>query len=449
MDLDADLSSALAAAARLPQAEGKIAFQVVPVQLRAWVVDQDDVVCRPYYLAVLELYPRGKVLSARIASPASRRPDARALLDFLLAHISDPPAGEPRRRPTHVSFTDGAVVDACGPALKRLEIVCGFLTLADGVRDYVATFSDKLVKMERASRGDSAEQPGLLSVAGVTAESAGGLMRRAVGMYRAEPWAKVRESLSIEAVVPSMPGGKVRKLRYYVSVLGSGGKVVGFAVMASLEALREKWKRSTEGAMGDLSLGEDDEEEQASPEAKLGELLCAHCGHRVGETAEEDGCKYVHRCGACQRLLYCDEQCQKLDWGRRHREECSSALADKDFVFRRDEWTWLRRELALLFVDPTSVPFDDLDAGEEHGWPSIEDASPPLYPIAFVTIEGPGGSAAGRRVDRPTAEEVHTLTLLATALTECSAPPPAGGEILLPNGVVLRVAEDLAAPPKR
>jgi hypothetical protein len=35
------------------------------------------------------------------------------------------------------------------------------------------------------------------------------------------------------------------------------------------------------------------------------------------------------------------------------------------------------------------------------------------------------------------------MSLVAMALTECSAPPPADGAVHLANGVALRVAEDL------
>lgn len=440
----------LSEAAKLPQAENKVALQIVPVQLRAWIVDQNDVVCRPYYIACLELYPRGKVLNARIHFPASEKPEASALAEFLVDHMLQPPTGEPRQRPTHVSFVDKDVVKECAPVMSKLRLEGGHLTLADGVTDYVRTFSDKLVKMDRASRGDTSEHPGILSVSGVTAKAGTDLMTRAVEMYQAAPWKRVNECIALEATVPAPSSSKAHKLRFYVSVLGSGENVTGFAVMASLDALRAKYRRSKEGALANLSIDDDDDDAETSegttasrsPVSSSGELLCACCGCRVGEDVEADGCRYVHRCGGCKRLLYCDDQCQQLDWGQRHRSECKSAAADKEYIFQRDEWTWLRREQALLFVDPTSVPFDDLDSATEHNWPHIEYTSPPLYPMVFVTIEG-NGEPSQRRVDRPTAGEVQVMTALATALTDCAATPPGDGEVFLPNGVSLRVAENL------
>lgn len=453
LSLAPDVSTRLGEAVRLPQSESKVALQIVPVQLRAWVVDQNDVVCRPYYIACLELYPRGEVLNARIHSPASVRPGPSDLVSFLLDHMLHPPADEPRQRPTHVSFIEDEIVELCSPVMTRLKVECGMLTLADGVTEYVKMFSDKLVKNERASRGDAAEYPGILSVPGVTVKGAELLMREAVAMYRAAPWEGINESIAIEVKLPPPPKSKSRgKLRYYVTVLGSGGNVKGFAVMAGLDSLRTKYRRSKEGSLAELSIDDDGEDarsklltgEPKSPESTLGELLCAQCGSRVGEEVEGDSCRYVNRCGGCKRLLYCDDRCQQIDWGTRHRSECALAAKDENYIFQRSEWGWLRRELALLFVDPTSVPFDDLDAGEQHGWPFIGDVSPPLHPMSFVTVEG-SGDALTRKVDRPTADEVRVITMVSAALEQCTAPPPKDGDMLLANGVVLRVAEDLAS----
>lgn len=455
--LSPDVSAQVEEAARLPQSENKVALQIVPVQLRAWVVDQNDIVCRPFYIACLELYPRGKVLHARIHTPASARPGPSDLVSFLVDYMLHPPDGEPRQRPTHVSFIDNDIVDLCSPILSRLKLQVGMLTLADGVTEYVKLFSDKLVKNQRASRGDAAEYPGLLSVSGVSVKVAHTLMKEAVSMYRTAPWQGIQESIAIEARLPAPTElSSRRKLRYYVTVLGSGGKVKGFALMAGLDSLRAKYRRSKEGAMAGLSLDGDGDDSRdgggstsslssnpSSPEATLGELLCAWCGARVGEDVEGDGCRYVNRCGACKRLLYCDDRCQQIDWGTRHRTECAAAKNDKDYIFHREEWGWLRRELALLFVDPTSVPFDDLDAGEAHEWPVVADESPPLHPMAFVTTESSAGAHA-RKVGRPSLDELRVIILLATALAHCTAPPPKEGEMLLPNGVVLRVAEDLS-----
>lgn len=460
MPLPSSLVRKLDAAQRLPQSEGKIAYQIVAVQLRVWLADQNDVACRPWYIFCLELYPRGKVINQRLHSPASRKPSSEALLDFLLDHIVEPPDGEARARPTHVSFVAKEETAMLKPLLSKLKIEVGTLTLADGIDDYIKLFSNKLVEREQATRAEASERPGLLSVKGVTADMISDLMSATVEMFNAEPWKRIPEHIALEIRLPSSDDSKYRD-RYYVTVLGSDEKVQGFALMASLKTLREKYRRAILRLTDDTH---DSSDEDENSEKEAGDtngngvesnkhsfavsktmddiFLCAACGKRVGEIAAQDGAKYVDRCGGCKRLLYCGERCQKLDWRARHKGECRQATTDADFVFKRDEWAWLQREIALLFLDPTAIPFDDLEANEKHNWKFVDNVSPPLYPMPFVTVQG--STIMTNRMDRPTAKEVKFATLIAKALTECVSPPPADGVLHLASGVSIACAENLA-----
>lgn len=430
-------------AQKVPVSEKKHALQIVPVKLRVWLADQNDVACRPWYIFCLELYPRGQVINQVIHDPASEKPDASALFSFLLNHIAKPPPDEPTTRPTHVSFVDDSLTDALRPHLKRLGIQVGTLTLADGVDEYVRKFSKKLVEMDRATRGDSAERPGLLSVKGITTDMGLQMAQAAVSLHRDEPWKRIPERIALEIRLPSADNETYRD-RYYVTILGSDKKgVQGFALMASLSSLREKYKRAMLSKTTDL--GDSEDEETPIPSTN-GErvaddvLLCANCGRRVGENVAADGTRYVDRCAGCHRLLYCSEDCQKHDWRKRHREECELARLDKEYVFRRDEWGWLKRELALLFLDPTAIPFDDLDAFDDHSWPLVDTVSPPLYPMPFATIQSFNG--VNNRIDRPTTKELESMTLIANALQECIS--PVEGILHLQSGVSISLAENLA-----
>lgn len=444
--LTPELTRRLEAAQRKSISASKYALQIVPVQLRVWQVDQNDVACRPWYIFCLELYPRGKVINQTVHSPASEKPSAYAMLSFLLNHINDPPQGEEPQRPTHVSFVDDAVTEQLSPILNRLKIEVGTLTLADGVDEYVKKFSDKLISMERASRGDSAERPGILSVDGITEEMGKELAASAVEMFSAQPWKRIPEHIALEIRLPSTKNDKYRE-RYYVTVLGSDEKVFGFALMPSLNTLREKYKRVILSKTTSIDDSSDDEEveiaEAGAPESMGDEiLLCASCGRRVGDSVHADGARYVERCAGCKKLLYCNDKCQKLDWRERHRSECTSAKDDPSYIFTRKEWAWLKRELALLFFCPTALPFDDLDAFEKHSWKYVEDKSPPLYPLPYATVTG--GPIMSHRMDRPSQKEMEYMTLIAKALTECMSPPPKDGVMHLASGVSISVAENLA-----
>lgn len=425
---DAALTSLLARASKAPLSSQKQALQLAAVQLRLWAADESDNACRPWYIVVLELYPRGKVINQTIAKPASVRPDARALLSFLLEHIDSPAAGDTRARPTHASFVSQADADAVRPFLSPLGIETQCLTLADGVADYVSRFSDKLVASGRATRSDASARAGLLASSGVGVPEARALAAAASSLHRAAPWARVQDALALAVRLPRTPSAAVRP-RWYASILGGGGgSVVGFALMPTMAALRAKFRRSA-GLPPDRSTALD-----------VDGILCAACGARVIDAIAE-GDVFVNRCAGCRKVVYCNEECQRRDWRLRHRSECAKARDDPEFVPRRREWDWQNRELAMLFVDPTAMPFDDLDVFEEHGLPFV-DASPPLYPFAFVTVIN-GSGPLEKRVERPNKGELEVLTKVATAFTECVAPPPENCSLHLANGVSVALVEDL------
>lgn len=436
------LSRKLDEAQRIPRSDSKLVLQIVTIQLRVWLADQNDVACRPWYIFCLELYPRGKVINQRLHSPASQMPTASALLSFLLDHIANPPDDERRVRPTHVSFVEEATTSLLRPVLERLKVETGTLTLPDGIDDYVRLFSNKLLEMDRASRGEASERPGMLSVKGVTPEMGSKLCQAALRMYRAAPWRRIPEHVALEIWLPSIEGEGQYRDRYYVTVLGSDEKAFGFALMPSLGELRAKYRRAVLSKTGGEWEEEDEGEDNGVGKLRHDIMVCGACGKRVGDAVMNDGIRYVDRCGGCKRLLYCGKRCQKLDWRARHRQECQQATSDPGYVFKREEWAWLNRELALLFLDPTSIPFDDLDASAQYEWKFVDDSSPPLYPMPFVTVQG--STSALNRMDRPTPNELTYMRLIASALTECVSPPPLDGTLHLASGVSISFAENLA-----
>ncbi|PXF45719.1 hypothetical protein BWQ96_04487 [Gracilariopsis chorda] len=424
-------SSLIKRAHKLPPPNAKLAYQIVAAQLRVWTADHTGRACRPWYIFCLELYPRGTVINQTIMRPASQPPSPTDMLSFLLSHIVDPPKNQPVALPTQVSFIDQSVTEALAPHLRRLNIEVATLTLADGLSDYVKRFSDKMISDDRATRSDTSERPGLLSVPHVSASLISKLTTAACKMYAAQPWRNIAEHLALRVLLPA--DSEKRRQRFFLTVLGSDEKIMGFALMPSLHDLRSKYRRAvlhrTDG------LEDDGEQGRIAPDV----LVCASCGRRVEEQLAEDGRRFVHRCAACKRLLYCDETCQRRDWAQRHRSECETAAADAEYVFRRDEWGWLKRELVCLFVDPTSVPFDDLDGFELFKWPFVREQSPPLYPLTFASVQG-----FTTRVALPTKKEIEVMIDIARTLTECVRPPPKDGVIHLASGVSISVAENLA-----
>lgn len=433
LQLTPALARQLKAVTKVSRPSAQHALQIVALQARVWAADENDSACRPWYILCLELYPRGKVINHMLGSPPSRCPSAADLFTFLLDHIEKPPEGELSVLPSHVSFVDEAVTAAVAPHLARLRVRCETLTLADGVMDYIKRFSTKMVERGRATRSNAAERPGLLSVGGVTPAQISLLMEAAVAMHNTAPWTRIPEHVALQIRLPSHQPHQSYRQRFYVTILGSDEKVYGFALVASLAMLRDKYRRVMSNRTGNGGI-------DVKPIAS-DVYVCAACGRRVGENGPGSE-RWVNRCTGCRRLLYCDEECQRVDWRMRHMRECHEAKDDPDYVFRREQWEWLDRELALLFLDPTAIPFDDLDSFSTHRWKFINDQSPPLYPLGFVSVQASDGVTSRR--DLPTADEINTMTLVAQGLTECVSTPPSDSILHLANGVSISLAENLA-----
>lgn len=430
LPLTPSLTKQLDAVKRVQLSPTKHALQIVALQARVWASDNDDIACRPWYLLCLELYPRGKVINHALHKPPSSKPSTAHLLGFLLDHIHQPPAGEPSVRPTHVSFVDQSAALALAPHLARLKIYCDCLTLADGVIDYIKKFSTKLVQTDRATRSEAAERAGLLSISSVRSADILALTTAAVAMYDAQPWSRIPEHVALQIRLPATPTERYRD-RFYVTVLGSDEKVYGFALLPSLNRLRDKYRRVMSKRTGNTI------DEFAAVPSDV--YVCASCARRVGDENAE---RWVNRCAGCHQLLYCNEVCQQMDWRKRHRQECKQAIESTDFVFDRPEWAWLDRELALLFLDPTAIPFDDLDAFDHFDWPFVENASPPLYPLPFVSVQASDGFTSRR--DLPNGKEVAIMTAVAQGLTECVSTPPTDSTLHLASGASISLAENLA-----
>eukprot|EP00172_Hildenbrandia_rubra_P004430 Plantae.Rhodophyta-Hildenbrandia_rubra.ctg8962.p1 GENE.Plantae.Rhodophyta-Hildenbrandia_rubra.ctg8962~~Plantae.Rhodophyta-Hildenbrandia_rubra.ctg8962.p1 ORF type:complete len:447 (+),score=55.45 Plantae.Rhodophyta-Hildenbrandia_rubra.ctg8962:127-1467(+) len=429
---DPSLLADVRRAAKFPyHSAAKVVWQVVAEPMRFWVADERDQVCRPYYLLLLEIYPRGKVIHYSIHSPAADPPLPIHYAKFIMKYMLDPGVGEERARPTMISFVDNDLRMALAPLTDVLNVEVKTLVIADGVDDFVRKLSKGLVDKGKATRGDAAERPGLLISEGITASMMKEFMGKCVELFRNAPWDAVDESLAVEVTFPKEATTIQNPL--YATILGSTKKIQGLALMATLNALRAKFKsaRGLEDANSDDTTQEN---------RVLGVLVCAFCGKRT-DRGKKDGALFVNRCGGCKRLLYCDRSCQKRDWGKRHRFECLQAR-DVDYVFKRDEWAWLRRELAILFVDPTTMPFDDLDAIRAHSMPFLEDQSPPLYPLAFVTKTDSGLYA--NKMTRPTSTELLLLSMTCDALIENGSRVLSKSPVRFSNGVILRVVEDLA-----
>lgn len=482
---------ALPRSSRAVSGGSKRVWQIVAVPLRVWATDPaSGRVVRPYYNLALELYPSGTVSGCgRVQTRVDVPPPASELLRFALAAMAEPVGDNaPRVRPDVVTFVDAATTAAATPALTAAGIEPQTLSLADGVAEYVASLSAKMVEKDTAAVGDASNHPGLLRTPGVTVSVLRSLHDSAALMAAARPWRVLPESIALRF---TSLDGRV----YYVSVFGSDGDATGFVAAPSLVALQAKFTRATGRGAPVFSEGED------VPTVYGGEVVtCAACGRRLAERGQTrrraaaaaaagitapgvgdgksvgggsaDGTddtsgSLIDRCSRCHVVHYCGPACQARDWVARHRAECTDAEAGPRLA-PRHEAAWTRRELALLLCDPTAVPFDDLDVVAEHGLaPVTGDPDKPkpdgggvLYPVPFVTVAqggAVGADAAGGQppslaggakpgVDRPILSEIEFLDAAARALAELEAPPQRGLEVAA-QGLRICTERNMAAEP--
>lgn len=265
---------ALPRSSRAGSGGSKRVWQIVAVPLRVWATDPaTGRVIRPYYNFALELYPSGRVSGfGRVRTRVDVPPPASELLRFALAAMAEP-AGDnaPRVRPDVVTFVDAATTAAATPALIAADIEPQTLSLAEGVAEYVASLSAKMVEKDTAAIGEASGHPGLLRTPGVTVPVLRSLHDSAAVMAAARPWRVLPESIALR--ITSLDGRV-----YYVSVFGSDGDATGFVAAPSLVALQAKFTRAT--GRGAPVFGEGEE----LPAVYGGEVVtCAACGRRLAE----------------------------------------------------------------------------------------------------------------------------------------------------------------------
>mmetsp|Transcript_7011 Transcript_7011/g.30811 ORF Transcript_7011/g.30811 Transcript_7011/m.30811 type:complete len:385 (-) Transcript_7011:4970-6124(-) len=375
---EVEIPAMLKKARALPQTP-RMAWQFGVKRLRLWVWDDEqDRAERPYSMLVMELYPRGTVITNLLASPVGTYPNSIDALHMLLKQMVDPAEDEKLQRPVQISFIDEKLLEFCREPLVSIGIEVVKLTEATGVEDYITKFSNKLIERGRASRGDAAERPGVHKGVGIQRQALEQYFSASRKLYSSKPWRRIDEVCAIEA--EWLKGGEKR----YVTVLGSSDRTYGVAVMGSIQALRRKYAR----ASGTYDVEKDIE----------ANMLCGNCGKEP--TTE------TFRCTACRRLFYCDQDCQRANW-KQHQYECKDP-SKLEHVTRE---VWNKREQTMVFLDSSAVPFDDLEYAEVN---EFWDAQSSKFPLIFVSIQG--SPMLPPRVVRPTPEELEWMTMLISAL---------------------------------
>lgn len=113
----------------------------------------------------------------------------------------------------------------------------------------------------------------------------------------------------------------------------------------------------------------------ANPELRR----CGFCDKKSVAGAE------LRRCTRCKCTFYCNAECQKSHWTD-HKLNCIAPGAAPPAGSKQIQWG--AKEISILFGSMTSVPFDDLDAIDRHGFAIGKYRDEAYYPSAVVFKQG-------------------------------------------------------------
>jgi len=197
--------------AELPQQPETWGLGVIP--LRYWIGNEDEPPRRPWVVMIVDL-DNGLLLTPDMLEHAPVPDEVRAALFKVMGK---PPKGAGRpRRPAHLLCSDPDLTAALAPALGDLGIACDTQPLP--------MLPEIVRKLEESLRHGEPENPGLLSVAGVTPKLAAGVFAAAAEFYRQAPWVHVLNEQTFRVRFPA-EGGRER----IAVVMGNAGVEYGLA----------------------------------------------------------------------------------------------------------------------------------------------------------------------------------------------------------------------------
>lgn len=199
-------------AGKLPQLSE--IWHVAVEQLRIWITPPDEEPSRPFVVMILNL-TMGLIQKMELVA---NYPSPAQLLEILFQAMQEPPqaVGQKRHRPQEIQIEAPALAEALVPELEKIDIRVQQYSRPEEV-DQI------LNNLELHLRGKP-ENPGLLSVKGVTPELVGGLFAAAAEFYRAAPWIHLNDQQTLAIHVPPEQSPR------FVQVMGNAGVEYGLAM---------------------------------------------------------------------------------------------------------------------------------------------------------------------------------------------------------------------------
>ena len=189
-------------------------WHVLIQQLRIWITPPDQDPSRPFLVLAINLNDG----AVQVWEIVPTYPSSDVLRDMLFSAMSKPAkeTGQKPHRPAQIQLEDVALTEALRPSLTQIGVNVQTQARLSGLDDMVADLEAHL--------RSGPENPGLLSVKGVTPALAGSVFAAAAEFYRAAPWVQLTNQHVLAVRVA--PESKPR----FVVVMGNGGVEYGLAV---------------------------------------------------------------------------------------------------------------------------------------------------------------------------------------------------------------------------
>lgn len=192
-------------------------------KLKTWITTAEGDAVRPYLAILLDL-DRDLVLESDLSQDIQNQQQLRLILERAMRKPAKFLRQTPHR-PARIYFEQDDLQQAMHPFLAEIGVDSGQQTSNELLKVLIEELEEKL-------KEDEQEEPGLLSIPGITIDLVGEFYTAAAAYYEQQPWAYLSgdQPLAFE-VLPEQEQG-------FVQLMGNSGVEYGFILYWSFEDLQ-------------------------------------------------------------------------------------------------------------------------------------------------------------------------------------------------------------------
>ncbi len=213
--------------ADLPQKP--LVWHLTTRQLHTWIAEEGEMATRPY--VTLITIPESKaILKHEVAPQALQAPALQTLLIETMLKPEKSSRQKPHR-PKQIVVEEESLAQALAPAMQEIDV--------EIIHQPPLAEVEELISLLEGYMGDEALQnPGLLSVEGVTPELVGRVFAAARDYFQAAPWERLADIQPLAAHF-SPPGSQA-----YIQLMGNAGVQFGLLLYQHWEDVLNSYRQT-------------------------------------------------------------------------------------------------------------------------------------------------------------------------------------------------------------